>query len=216
VNFPRLMIASLAILGIAPMARAGFTVNVIPDTTTPPTDAGLVAWNVYVVGSDGDKMACFDAHITGATICQVWASSDDDWAATAYNKSLTASGGKYRNDSHFCYDASNLLAPNGGLTEANDFAIDADAGKGHGDLWSMDDQGVINVYQSANALLARVVLPVGDTAALDLWVWNQNGEDKTHFTNVGIGAGVGAVPEPASMALWGLGGLALLRRKTRK
>ncbi|MCK4602099.1 MAG: PEP-CTERM sorting domain-containing protein [Phycisphaerae bacterium] len=205
----RILILLVLIGSLAHIASASFIVNVQQDTVTPPTDAGLVAYNVYVVGSGpDDKMAAFNADFAGTWIHQVWVSVDDVWTATPYRKDLSIGGGKYRNDSHFGYLASELLVPSGNATETNDFSVDALTGKGLGGLWCPADLGVTNIHQSANAHLARIVLPEGARAALDLKVWNQNGD---YFP-----MGQTVVPEPATLAMLVLGGVVMLRRKSMR
>ncbi|MBN1554452.1 MAG: hypothetical protein JXA11_06885 [Phycisphaerae bacterium] len=193
-------------LATVPAAWAGFTVTVEQDLVTPPTEADLVAYNVFVVGSEGDRMGAFDTSFLGDTIRQLGTKIDEVWHSTPYRKDLSLAGGKYRNDSHFCYLLEELLTAGPVATELNDLSVDEPSGKGYGDLWTTDTVGVVNVYQSETAHLARIVLPEGDTATLNWKVWNQEGESIT--------MGQSVVPEPATLGFLSFCGLALWRRKS--
>lgn len=202
-NFPPCFAAVCVLAGLISAAQAGFTVSIQQDTATPATLPGLVAYNVYVLGSEGDRMAAFDASFTG-NLFQVWAAGEEGWTATPWRKDLDALGGKYRNDSHFRYLASELLSPGGSLAETNDLSEEESLGQGYGTLWTSATQGVINLYQNETAHLARIVLPQGQTAMLNWKVWNQQGERITQ--------GLTIIPEPATTMLLLLGGAQLWRQ----
>lgn len=197
--------AATGLAGFGEAARADFIVSVQEDLVAPPTEAGLTAWNVYVLGSAGDRMAAFNVAFSGTGVCQVWTSVDEAWTPTPYRKDLDIANGKYRNDSHLGYLATELLAPGGDADESNDLSLDVAGGRGVGELACTADLGVINDYQTDSAHLARIVLPQGQTASMDLTVWNENGED--------FALGASVVPEPAGLVMLAIGAAGMLRRK---
>ena len=200
----KILILAVLVGAVASVASASFMVNVVTDVTLPPTDPGLVAYNIFVVSSDANKMAAFNADFTGAEIRQVWRFSG--YLPTPYNQDLATFGGECRNDSHLGYLVEELLAPGGGATELNDLSLGS--GKGKGPLWCPADLGVINTFQSTNAFLARIVLPTGASATLDLKVYNGLGVLSVLPETL--------IPEPATLALLALGGVVMAIRRRRR
>lgn len=206
------MLALVVLVGglVAASAQASLIISA-PLSATQPTDAGKVAYDMWVTGTGGqDMLSAIDIRITG-TLWQVWKWDSDAElysTKTPEYQSLTVAAGKYTNDSHFLWPDATGYYPNGiSVLRAGDedragpYTVDRSKG-------TFLDEAVILLNNPSNpSPIARIVLDTGGSALATGSMSDKDGV-VTNFSDV-------LLPEPATLALLGLGGVALVLRRRR-
>ena len=182
----------LALLGMVATANADISVEVDPGVNI---GGGLMSYTVHLVGNtDAGKATAWDGQFDGV-MNQVWAYGGMLQTPTLTGANAPGGGVDVAADTHFMfYDTELLVAitpqeqPGPGLvngTLSGAFAFDPSV-------------------QSQDLVFAQIILPVGGEAVMSGLAADALGAK--YDTDV-------VIPEPMTMSLLVLGGLALIRRR---
>jgi len=204
----RNVLTALLVCSIGSVATAAMTVDVVENASP---GAGLESYTIWFNGDvASDALAGFSGRIAGS-LHQVWGFSFGSWFSTPYGDSsppdakdtrlllnqgsLTSVAGYFPSE-----DATNMADQGGGIFYGDGSYLAATA--------TTDMLFAITAaYQQTNTEFARVVIPVGQQAML---TGQAAAADEIQMLLLDV-----TIPEPATLALLGIGGLAFLRRKRR-
>ena len=184
----KVLLAMVAVVGLATVAQASVTV----ETERVATINGLEVYHVHLVATHDDQVTAFDGQFTGP-LHQVWQFNGVLQTPTLSIVDPSYTDEDLAQDSHFMFTDDQLIVVEAPNEDGPDFGTYL--------------RGIFGILPEATAddlLFAQIVLPAGESAVLEGIAADAEG-DKFPLSAV--------IPEPATLSLLVLGGLALLRRK---
>lgn len=196
-NMKYLALPAAALCLFATQTRAA-TVNVTTSSIETPDLSGYETWTVSLSTPDG-LLIGFDATFTADTMNQV----NPNGVSTVFNDSnafFSFVGAEAAQDSQFLFNTGDLTVAPATSDENNQLLTSAFSLTG----------GPGSPLASSSIDIAQIVLPTGTSASFvgEIVVYDTVNTTQLPATNV-----TATIPEPGSLALLSIGGLALLRRR---
>jgi len=217
------LVALVAIVSFATVAQAGLIVNVSAATqvTDPFNGALLDSYTVSLTATGvGEKVIAVDVRFNSASQLHQEMSYKPGflpphYIPTAMND-MAAAGFPAEYiiaDTHFLMTTGQVVWPGAAATEDLDETIlprdSFDVWHSYGTFLESHPMGFAGTIQASTVQLAQIVIPRGSPKGTVLLT----GVAATNLSSNPLNIGVIEIPEPATLGLLALGGLAVLRQR---
>ena len=200
----RTLTVMIAVLAISAVANAAVSLSIVTSVVAPKS-VGYEAWDIHIVADTAAEAAtATNFSVTGPCIKQVQPSDGfGGWIKTPCLPDYTVGAGAYKDDSHFSLVADDMLT-----VTAPDSDSDHSAGAFGTGTYLTGEFGIKPAAVATDLLLARIVTcgTCPGVLSVDIDVADAGGSETSLEGEI-------PCPEPATMALLGVGAVALIRRR---